>query len=411
MYNNKGIAKTERGGVWKMEESNLTMADLMEEIDKSMSRIYRGDIVNAKVVLVQDEGIVLNIGYHTDALLPWNEYSYDECLKDDVIIGSEFEVKILKVDDGEGNVLVSKRRAEAETALEDVKEIYEKKQIIGVKIKEDVKGGAIAILKGLRAFIPASHISHTYVEDIKAYVGKEIEVEIIEFDPKTKKIVLSAKRLAKEKFEKERKENYEKQQALKASRLEELVEGNKYKGIVTKLMPYGAFVNIGGIEGLIHNIDLSWVKIKHPKDVVEEGQEIEVTVMDIDKEKGKVALRLKDIALDPWLLDITQFEVGQVINGKVTRLVDFGAFISLSDNVEGLVHISQISDKRISKPNEVLELGQEVKVKILDIDKQNKKVSLSIKAVEEDLNKEDVEKYISSSQETTTLGDVLGNLF
>lgn len=394
-----------------MEESNLTMADLMEEIDKSMSRIYRGDIVNAKVVLIQDEGIVLNIGYHTDALLPWTEYSYNEFSKEDIAVGSEFEVKILKVDDGEGNVLVSKKRAEAETAIEDIKEMYENKQVIVVKIKEAVKGGAIAVLKGLRAFIPASHISHTYVEDISSYVGKEIEAEIIEFDPKTKKIVLSAKRIAKEKFEKEKKEKYEKQQALKAARLEELVEGNKYKGVVTKLMPYGAFVDIGGIEGLIHNTDLSWVRIKHPSDVVQEGEEIEVTVLDIDKEKGKVALRLKDIGLDPWLLDIIHFEVGQIACGKVTKLVDFGAFVSLTDNVEGLVHISQISDKRITKPNEVLELGQEVKVKILDIDKQNKKVSLSIKAVEEDANKEDVEKYMSGQAETTTLGDVLGNLF
>lgn len=394
-----------------MDESNLTMADLMEEIDKSMSRIYKGDIVKAKVVLVQDAGVVLNIGYHTDALLPWNEYSYGDFSKDDVEIGAEFEVKVLKVDDGEGNVLVSKKRAEVETAIEDIKDMYEKKQTTVVKIKEVVKGGAIAILKGLRAFIPASQISHTYVEDINDYVGKEIEVEIIEFDPKTRKIVLSGKRIAREKYEKEKKERYEAQQALKAKRLDELVEGNKYKGVVTKLMPYGAFVDIGGVEGLIHNTDLSWVRIKHPSDVVQEGQEIEVTVLSVDKEKGKVALRLKDISLDPWLLDIIHFEEGKIVTGKVTRLVDFGAFVGLTDNVEGLVHISQISDKRINKPGEVLELGQEVKVKILAIDKENKKVSLSMKAVEEELNKEDLEKYMASQQESTTLGDILGNLF
>lgn len=381
-----------------MDENNITMADLMEEIDKSMARIYRGDILKAKVVLVQEEGVVVNIGYHTDGLIPWHEFSYEEVDKKSIQAGEEFEVTVLKIDDGEGNVLVSKRKAEQQTAIEDIQKLFDEKAQFKVRVKEVVKGGVVVPLKGLRAFIPTSQISNTYVDDLSQYVGQELEVEIIEFVPKNKKIVLSGKRIAQQQA-----------QVVKKQKLDELTEGEKYTGIVTKLMPYGAFVDLGGIDGLIHNNDLSWTRIKHPSDVVKEGEKVEVTVLSIDKENGKIALRMKDIAMDPWLLETVNLEKGQVLPVVITRFANFGAFASITKNLEGLIHISQISEKRIQKPEEVLEIGQQVEAKILDIDKEAKKISLSLKEIDEKVD-EEILQYINQEDEGNKLGDVLGNI-
>lgn len=383
-----------------MEENTMTMADLMAEVDQSMKRIYTGDIKKAKIISVEDEAIIVHIGYHTDAIIPWNEYSYDAVKKEDVQIGDTFDVLILKIDDGEGNVLVSKKRAEAEVALENIGEMLKKQETFTVKIKEVVKGGVITSVQGVRAFIPGSQITDSYVTDLNDFVGQSIEVEIIEFDPKKRKLVLSGKAIAKAKTEE-----------LKKQKFETLVEGEKYTGIITKLMPYGAFVRIEGVEGLVHNTDLSWVRIKHPSDVVKEGDEVQVTILNIDKEKGKISLGMKDVAMDPWYLETVNIEKDQVLAGKVVKFMSFGAFVSLTEHVEGLVHISQIADKRISKPEEALELGQEVKVKVISIDKENKKIGLSItqaiEVIEEDMN----EYMVQEEENFGDAGDAFKGIF
>ncbi|MGL4799212.1 MAG: 30S ribosomal protein S1 [Cellulosilyticaceae bacterium] len=384
-----------------MEDNNLTMADLMAEIDKTMKRIYRGDIKKATVVSVEDANIVLNIGYHADAILSWNEYSYDEVAKEDVQVGDTFDVQVVKIDDGDGNVLVSKRRAEAEVAYEKIEVMYKNKEHFTVKLNNAVKGGLLTSVQGVRAFVPGSQLTDTYVSDLSEYVGKTIEVEIIEFNPQAKKLVLSGKAIAKAKSE-----------ALRASRFEAIVEGDKYEGVVTKLMPYGAFVNIGGVEGLVHNSDLSWTRIKHPSDVVKEGDKVTVTVLGLDKEKGKISLGMKDVAMDPWFLETANLEVGQITTGTVGKFMSFGAFVKLSQNVEGLVHISQICEKRIAKPEEALELGQEVQVKIVNIDKTNKKIGLSMTEVKEEVD-QDMQAFMAPEEDETlsTLGDIAGDAF
>lgn len=383
-----------------MEDNNLTMADFMDEIEKSMVRIRKGDLRTAKVVSVEDAGIVTNIGSHADAIVPWNEYSYEEVKVEDVQVGDTFDVLVLNTDDGDGNIIVSKKRAEAEVALENIEQMYKNHEHFVVKVKEVVKGGVIANLQGMRAFIPGSQITDTYVEDLSAFVGKNVEVEIIEFNPKNKKLVLSGKAIAKAKTEQAKKE-----------RFDAIIEGEKYTGTVTKLMPYGAFVNIGGVEGLVHNTDLSWTRIKHPSDVVKEGDKLDVTVLSVDKEKGKIALGAKDVAMDPWLLETANLEKGQVVKGKVVKFMNFGAFVSLSENVEGLLHVSQITDKRISKPEEALELGQEVKVKITQLDKANKKIGLSMTQVEEEIDASMMAYMHEEEESISTMGDVLGNTF
>lgn len=379
-------------------EENLTMADLMAEVDKSMTRIYRGQILPAKVALVSEQGVIVNIGYHADGLIPWEEVSYDEIDRTSIKEDDTFDVYVIKVDDGEGNVLVSKRRAEAEKAVEEIQALFDKKATFTVRVKEVVKGGVVAPLKGLRAFIPGSQLTNTYVADLAAFVGKDIEVEIIEFIPKSKKLVLSGKRIAAMKAEAE-----------KMQKLTTLVEGEKVSGTVTKLMPYGAFVDLGGIEGLVHNTDLSWVRIKHPSDVVKEGDKVDVIISSVDQETGKIALSLKDMTTDPWLLAVSNFEVGDVVPVKVTRFASFGAFAALTDGLEGLIHISQISEKRINKPEEALEIGQEVQAKIVTIDKEAKKIGLSLKELEAAKVDEEISEFMTSGDDKVTLGDVLGN--
>lgn len=383
-----------------MEDNNLTMADFMDEIEKSMVRIRKGDIKTAKVVSVEEAGIITNIGSHADAIVPWNEYSYEQVNREDVQAGDTFDVLVLNTDDGEGNIIVSKKRAEAEVAMENIEQLYKNHEHFMVKVKEVVKGGVIVNLQGVRAFIPGSQITDTYVEDLSTFVGQTIEVEIIEFNPKNRKLVLSGKAIAKAKTELAKKE-----------RFNTIIEGEKYTGTVTKLMPYGAFVNIGGVEGLVHNTDLSWTRIKHPSDVVKEGDKLNVTVISVDKEKGKIALGAKDVAMDPWFLETANLGKGQVVKGKVVKFMSFGAFVSLSDNVEGLLHVSQITDKRISKPEEALELGQEVKVKITQLDKTNKKIGLSMTEVEEEIDPSMMNYMKEEEESISTMGDVLGNAF
>ena len=378
-------------------EENLTMADLMAEVDKSMTRIYRGQVLQATVALVNEQGIIVNIGYQADGIIPWNEVSVDEVDPSSIKEGDTFEVTVLKIDDGEGNVLVSKKRAEEQQVLNEIETLFNEKKTFTVRVKEVVKGGVVAPFKGLRAFIPGSQLTNTYVEDLNAFVGQEIQVEIIEFVPKNRKLVLSGKRLADEAAK-----------AAKAAKLEALEEGQKLQGTVTKLMPYGAFVDLGGVIGLVHNNDLSWVRIKHPSDVVKEGDKVDVSVLSVDKETGKIALSLKDMTTDPWLVDAASLEIGQVVTADITRFAAFGAFAKLTDNIEGLIHISQISEKRVHKAEDVLEIGQKVKVKIIALDKETKKVGLSIKQVEEEVD-DSMKAYMSIGDEGATLADVMGN--
>ena len=378
-------------------EENLTMADLMAEVDKSMTRIYRGQVLPATVALVNEQGVIVNIGYQADGVIPWSEVSVDEVDPSSIHEGDTFDVTVLKIDDGEGNVLVSKRKAEEQQVLNEIETMFNEKKTFTVRIKEVVKGGVIAPFKGLRAFIPGSQLTNTFVEDLSTFVGKEIEVEIIEFVPKSKKLVLSGKRLAVAAAE-----------AAKAAKLETLEEGAKIQGVVTKLMPYGAFVDLGGVEGLVHNNDLSWVHIKHPSDVVKEGDKVDVVILSVNKETGKIALSLKDMTTDPWLVDAANLEVGQVVTAEITRFASFGAFAKVTEQIERLLHISQISEKRVHKVEDVLELGQKVQVKIIALDKEAKKVGLSIKQVEEEVD-DSMRAYMSTGEEQATLGDVMGD--
>ena len=384
-------------------EENATMEDAMEEIDKKMVSINTGDILEGKVISVDTDSVMVDIGYHTEGTILPHELSNRRDVSPEEIVSPEdvINVEVLKVDDGEGNVLLSKKRADALVAWDDVEEAHKNATVLDVKISEAVKGGVISDLNGIRAFIPASQLSDRYVEDISTFVGKTIRAEIIEFDRTKNKLVLSSRRIAREERE-----------AAKVVAIENLKQGEVKQGTVVKLMPFGAFVDIGDVQGLLHNSDLSWTRVKHPSEVIKEGQEIEVTVIKIDKEAGKIGLGFKDMSLDPWTVNAEKLKKGSIVDGKITKLVDFGAFVRIADSVEGLVHISQISENRIGKPSDVLAEGEEIRVKILDIDRKSKKISLSIKEVQNEMDAELVKEFSGSGDEGLgTIGDALGDAF
>ena len=379
-----------------MENNNeeISMNEIMGEIEKSMKRIHEGDVVKGTVVSVSSDEVLVNIGYMADGIISSNELSPEDILNP----GDEIYVYILKINDGEGNVALSKKKADEIKTWDDLQEDFNSATIFKVKVSQIVRGGAIAYINGIRAFIPASHISYSYVKDLNSFINKEINVKIIEFDKYKGKVVLSAKEVEKEEVEK-----------IKEKLWESLQKGEKRMGTVTRIVKFGAFVDLGGVEGLIHLNDLSWKRVNNPSEVVSVGDKVSVYVLDFDKEKNRISLGLKDVAEDPWKLAISKYKVGEIVEGKVVKLLDFGAFVELEDGLEGLVHITEISDDRILKPSDVLNIGDRVKVKILEIDEEAKKMSLSIKAGNS-ASSEEISKY-NDNDGGVTLGDLLKDKF
>ena len=379
-----------------MENNNeeISMNEIMGEIEKSMKRIHEGDVAKGTVISVSSDEVLVNIGYMADGIISSNELSPEDILNP----GDEIYVYILKINDGEGNVALSKKKADEIKTWDDLQEDFNSATIFKVKVNQIVRGGAIAYINGIRAFIPASHISYSYVKDLNSFINKEINVKIIEFDKYKGKVVLSAKEVEKEEVEK-----------IKEKLWESLQKGEKRMGTVTRIVKFGAFVDLGGVEGLIHLNDLSWKRVNNPSEVVSVGDKVSVYVLDFDKEKNRISLGLKDVAEDPWKLAISKYKVGEIVEGKVVKLLDFGAFVELEDGLEGLVHITEISDDRILKPSDVLNIGDRVKVKILEIDEEAKKMSLSIKAGNS-ASSEEISKY-NDNDGGVTLGDLLKDKF
>lgn len=375
-----------------------SMNDFMEQLNSSMKRINKGDVVKGTVISASEDAVFVNIGYMADGIIAKEEFSHEEGvnLKEAVKPGDEIYVYILEVNDGEGNVALSKVKAEEFKVWDEFEESLKEGKTLNVKVNEVVKGGVTANVKGVRAFIPASQLSLKYVEDLKSFIGKTLEVKVIELDKDKKKVVLSRKEVEKEEAE-----------AAKERLWNSLEKGQRRAGTVTRLAKFGAFVDLGGLDGLIHNQDLSWKRVVNPAEVVKVGDRVEVYVIDFDKEKGKISLGLKDVAENPWNNVEAKFKANDIIEGTVVRLTDFGAFVELAEGIEGLVHISEIADERVTKPSAVLSLGQKVKVKILSIDEKNQKISLSIKEAADSEAREEIKEFLGDKSEGVTLGDLL----
>ncbi|SCZ01319.1 30S ribosomal protein S1 [Alkaliphilus peptidifermentans] len=369
------------------------MQNFMDEIEKSMVRLHRGDILTGKVINVTDSEIMVNVGYKSDGVIPRDEISNEPNVnpRSLVNIGDDIKVYVINLDDGEGNVLLSKKRVDVQKGWDDLEMIKESDALLETKVIEVVRGGIISISRGIRCFIPASQISDSYVDDLSSYVGKTFNTKIIEIDKRKNKVVLSRKVvLISEKSE------------MKKEVLSKIKVGAKVKGEVKNITNFGAFVDIGGIDGLIHISDLAWNRVKHPSDILKKGDEVEVEILDFNSETEKISLGLKQTQPQPWDLVEEKYSVGDIVEGKVVRMVDYGVFVELESGLDGLVHISEISNKFISKPSQELEVGQLVKVKVLDINMEQKRISLSITAANQT---EEETEYITEN-DNVTIGDV-----
>ena len=384
------------------ETSKNPMGEMMDEIDKSMKHIQNGDIIEGEVISVNENEVLVNIGYIADGIVTASELANEEInplgyFKE----GDKISVMVVKSDDGEGNVVLSKKRADNIKVWDDFEASLNEGKLMAVKVKEAVKGGVTADVMGVRAFIPASQLSINYVEDLNEFVGREFKVKVIDLDLDKKRVVMSRKVV--EAAESEKK---------KAEVMQNIELDMVFEGKVTRIADFGAFVDIGGVDGLVHISELSWKRIKHPSEVVSVGDIVKVAVNKIDKKTQKISLRLQDIKGNPWDDIYSYYQVEDVVDGKVSRLATFGAFVELQDGIDGLVHISQISNERISKPADVLTVGQEVKVQIVNIDEEGKRIGLSIKALlEDDTRVEGLEELMSTSTEddNATLGDLFAD--
>lgn len=379
----------------------LTMEEAMEAIDSSMKNIRVGDVVKGKVISILEKEVLVNIGYMKDGVIPLSELSFEEEVEPSSIVKEEEEiyVYIVKRDDGDGNVLLSKKRAD-EVKLWDV--LYEAKknnETVKFKVKEVVKGGLRGEVKGLKAFMPMSMVSAHFVEDLSVYAGKDLEAKVIEVDKRNNKIILSRKVIEQEEI-KNKKEKF----------WNEIKQGEIRRGTVSKIMNFGAFVDLGEEEGLIHISELSFRKVKNANEVVAVGQTIEVYVLEVDREKRRISLSLKALGENPWDNISDRFKEGDVLEGTVTRVLEFGAFVEIAEGLEGLVHVSEISDENIGNPSNILKPLDKLKVKILSVDKENKRISLSIKEAKERVV-EDFSKYVDNEESSNTLGDLLGDKF
>ncbi len=371
-----------------------SMDAYMDEIEKSMKVLRRGSIVEGTVISVNHKEVMVNVGSSMDGIVPVEELE-DHPVEpmDHYKEGDKITVIVLG-NDGEGNLSLSKKQAEYVKVWDDLDLSIEGTKTFKVKITEAIKGGVICELKGVRGFIPGSQLSLTYVEDLSSYVGEELEVKAMEYNKEKNSVVLSAKALLTEKRELQGNLLYD-----------SLTEGQVYTGTVTRLADFGAFVDIGGADGLVHISELSWKRIKHPSDVVNVGDRVEVTVLQVDKVAKRIGLRLNDVQDNPWMDITAYYNEGDVVTGTVTRLASFGAFVELESGIDGLLHVSEISEERISKPADVLAMGQQVEVLIMGIDIEKQKMSLSMKALNEE-EEVDVSEYLEEESAETTIGSL-----
>lgn len=387
---------------------------MTEEFNESMiNDIKEGDKVTAKVQQVEDKQVVVHIdGAKYNGIIPISQLSTHHIENPSEIIseGDEIEVYVTKIEIDEENesgaYILSKRQLETEKSYEYLQEKLDNDEVIEAKVTEVVKGGLVVDV-GQRGFVPASLISTDFIEDFSVFEGQTIRLKVEELDPENNRVILSRKAV-------EQAENDVK----KASLLDSLNEGDVIKGKVARLTNFGAFVDIGGVDGLVHVSELSHEHVQSPEDVVSVGQEVDVKVKSVEKDSERISLSIKDTLPTPFENIKGKFHENDVIEGKVIRLANFGAFVEIAPGVQGLVHISEIAHKHIGTPSEVLEPGQQVSVKILGIDEENERISLSIKATlpNEDVIESDeatTQSYLSNEtdEDNPTLGDVFGDKF
>ncbi|TRY18907.1 30S ribosomal protein S1 [Tessaracoccus rhinocerotis] len=345
----------------------------MAAVDATIKYFNDGDIVSGTVVKVDRDEVLLDIGYKTEGVIPSKELSikHDVDPFDVVNVGDEIEALVQQKEDKEGRLILSKKRAQYERAWGTIEKIKEEDGVVSGQVIEVVKGGLIVDI-GLRGFLPASLVEMRRVRDLQPYVGMELEAKIIELDKNRNNVVLS-RRAWLEQTQSEVRQTF----------LTQLQKGQIRKGVVSSIVNFGAFVDLGGVDGLVHVSELSWKHIDHPNEVVEVGMPVTVEVLEVDMDRERVSLSLKATQEDPWQTFARLHQIGQIVPGKVTKLVPFGAFVRVGDGIEGLVHVSELAERHVEIPEQVVSVGDEVMVKVIDIDLERRRVSLSLKQANE----------------------------
>ena len=342
-------------------------------LDESFKTIRNGEVVEGTVIDVKPDEIILNIGYKADGIISRNEYTNEPNtdLTTVVSVGDTMEAKVVKVNDGEGQVLLSYKRLAAEKGSKRLEEAFESQEVLKAKVTEVLAGGLSVVVDETRVFIPASLVSDTYEKDLSKYEGQEIEFVITEFNPRKRRIIGDRKQLLTAKKEEMRKELFE-----------HLHVNDVVEGTVKNVTDFGAFIDLGGADGLLHISEMSWGRVENPKKVFKVGDVVKVFVKEINDDK--IALSMKFEETNPWNNAAEKYAVGTVVTGKVARMTDFGAFVELAPGVDALLHVSQISREHVEKPSDVLKVGQEIEAKIVDFNEEEKKISLSVKALNDD---------------------------
>ena len=358
-----------------IEEVHRLMSELSFEqmLEESLKTIRTGEIVTGKVIDVKEDEIVLNIGYKSDGIITRNEYTNDSSLDltTVVAVGDELEAKVVKVNDGEGQVSLSYKRLAADRGNKRLEEAYNNHEVLTAKVAQVLDGGLSVIIDEARIFIPASLVSDTYERDLGKYAGQEIEFVISEFNPKRRRIIGDRKQLM-----------VAKKEAAQKALFERISAGMTVEGVVKNVTDFGAFIDLGGADGLLHISEMSWGRVENPKKVFKAGDKVKVLIKDINGDK--IALSLKFPEENPWVTAPEKYAVGNVVTGRVARMTDFGAFVELEPGVDALLHVSQISREHVEKPSDVLKVGQEITARVVDFNEADKKISLSVKVLEQE---------------------------
>ncbi|MDF2635554.1 MAG: 4-hydroxy-3-methylbut-2-enyl diphosphate reductase [Pelosinus sp.] len=388
---------------WLIEEVYQKMQEFNQMLDNGMKKLEEGTIVKGKIVGIRKDEVFVDIGYKGEGSISLAELAYPtpETAIEVVNEGQIIDVYILDLDSSDGVIKLSKVKADAIVAWDVLEDALQNKKTIEARVLDVVNGGLKVSVLGISGFVPASQLELRFVEDLAPFKGQTLTFLPIEVDSIKKRVVLSRKVLLEEQRRIQEEET-----------LAKLVVGQIISGTVRRIVDFGAFIDIGGIDGLVHISDLSWHRVKSPQEFVALGDEVKVLILKIDSATKRISLSLKEVGRDPWLDLIEQFSIGKVVKGKVTKITKFGAFIELVPGIEGLVHMSELSDERVNKVEDVVTIGQQVTVKILEISKQNKRISLSINKAQQDAERVEYQSYLDKQEGTgSTIGDKLGHLF
>lgn len=388
---------------WLIEEVYQKMQEFNQELNQTVKAIETGNVVQGKVIGVRKDEVFVDIGYKAEGVIPLAELAFPvpESASDVIAEGEVIDVYVVEAESADGHVKLSKVKADKLVAWDKLADAYESKSAVTVKVIEPVKGGLSVSVFGVRGFIPASQLDLRFVEDLSVYAGQMLQTLVIELDQEKQRIVLSRRILLEQ-------ERAQREQEVYTS----ITPGAVMSGKITRIADFGAFADIGGVDGLIHISDLSWERVKHPSEVVTVGDEVKVHVLKVDSKAKRISLSLKETQKDPWFEKAGDLQEGKNVTGKVTKLAKFGAFVDIGAGLEGLVHLSELADRRVATVEEVVKLGQEVQVKILAVDKGAKKISLSIKQAQEDAERAEYKGYLKNQSGLgLTLADKFGHLF